>query len=92
MRKLLFILFLICPFFLNAQVLNEDDLGYTTKKGKTIRSLFKQLKVSSDFFQELGKLVKNFTNENNTPIKIKSWTQCIWCYNSSNLFLKPILF
>ena len=42
------------------------------KKGKTIRSLFKQLKVSSEFFQELGKLVKNVTNENNTPIKIQS--------------------
>ena len=42
------------------------------KKGKTIRSLFKQLKISSYFFQELGKLVKNVTNENNTPIKIQS--------------------
>ena len=42
------------------------------KKGKTIRSLFKQLKVSSEFFQELGKLVKNVTNENDTPIKIQS--------------------
>ena len=31
------------------------------KKGKTIRTLFKQLKVSSDYFQELGKLVKNIS-------------------------------
>lgn len=41
------------------------------KKGKTIRSLFKQLNVSSDYFQELGKLVKNVSNNESYGIKIE---------------------
>ena len=41
------------------------------KKGKTIKSLFKQLKVSSDYYQQLGKLVKNVSDENFTSIKVE---------------------
>jgi DNA primase len=33
------------------------------KKGKTIKSLFKQIQVNASHFQELGKLVKNVSNE-----------------------------
>jgi DNA primase len=32
-----------------------------SKKGKTIKSLFKQIQVDATYFQELGKLVKNVT-------------------------------
>ena len=39
------------------------------KKGKTVKSLFKQLKVSSDYYQQLGKLVKNVSDENFTSTK-----------------------
>ena len=41
------------------------------KKGKTVKSLFKQLKVSSDYYQQLGKLVKNVSDENFTSIKVE---------------------
>ena len=41
------------------------------KKGKTIRSLFKQLNVSSDYFQELSKLVKNVSSNENHVVKIE---------------------
>lgn len=41
------------------------------KKGKTIRSLFKQLNVSSDYFQELSKLVKNVSSNENNIVKIE---------------------
>ncbi len=41
------------------------------KKGKTIRTLFKQLKVSSDYFQELGKLVKNVSGKDTVSVKIE---------------------
>lgn len=41
------------------------------KKGKTIRTLFKQLKVSSDYFQELGKLVKNVSGKDIVSVKIE---------------------
>jgi len=34
------------------------------KKGKTIKSLFKQVQVDASYFQELGKLVKNVSIEN----------------------------
>ena len=34
------------------------------KRGKTIKSLFKQVQVDATYFQELGKLVKNVTIEN----------------------------
>ena len=33
------------------------------KKGKTIRSLFKQIQVDSTYFQELGKLIKNVSTQ-----------------------------
>ena len=56
------------------------------KKGKTIRSLFKQLKVSSEFFQELGKLVKNVTNENNAKRipAIQNLTTILLSFNPFN--------
>jgi DNA primase len=39
------------------------------KKGKTIKSLFKQVQVDATYFQELGKLVKNVSNEDIGEIK-----------------------
>jgi DNA primase len=39
------------------------------KKGKTIKSLFKQVEVDASYFQELGKLVKNVSSENIGEIK-----------------------
>lgn len=39
------------------------------KKGKTIRSLFKQIPVDASYFQELNKLVKNITIEDIGEIK-----------------------
>tara|TARA_R110001592_G_scaffold180003_1_gene421988 strand:+ start:612 stop:1541 length:930 start_codon:yes stop_codon:yes gene_type:complete len=44
------------------------------KKGKTIRTLFKQLKVSSDYFQELGKLVKNISSNTSDDVVIEQLT------------------
>mgnify|MGYP001352049809 FL=1 len=44
------------------------------KKGKTIRTLFKQLKVSSDYFQELGKLVKNVSGNTSDDVVIEQLT------------------
>jgi len=44
------------------------------KKGKTIRTLFKQLKVPSDYFQELGKLVKNISSNINDDIIVEQLT------------------
>tara|TARA_R110000796_G_scaffold146848_1_gene263579 strand:+ start:3098 stop:4027 length:930 start_codon:yes stop_codon:yes gene_type:complete len=41
------------------------------KKGKTIRSLFKQLNVSSNYFQELSKLVKNISDSKNNTASIE---------------------
>ena len=41
------------------------------KKGKTIKTLFKQLKVSSQYFQELGKLVKNVYNDKEVIVEEK---------------------
>ena len=41
------------------------------KKGKTIRSLFKQLNVSSNYFQELSKLVKNTSDSKNNTASIE---------------------
>ena len=34
-----------------------------SKKGKTIKSLFKQIQVDATYFQELGKLVKNISDD-----------------------------
>ena len=39
------------------------------KKGKTIRSLFKQVQVDAGYFQELSKLVKNVSSEDIGEIK-----------------------
>jgi DNA primase len=39
------------------------------KKGKTIKSLFKQVKVDASYFQELGKLVKNVSTDDIGEIK-----------------------
>ena len=33
------------------------------KRGKTVRSLFKQVQVDATYFQELGKLVKKVSDE-----------------------------
>jgi DNA primase len=39
------------------------------KKGKTIKSLFKQVQVDSTYFQELGKLVKNISIDDIGEVK-----------------------
>ena len=39
------------------------------KKGKTIRSLFKQVQVDASYFQELSKLVKNVSTEDIGEVK-----------------------
>jgi DNA primase len=39
------------------------------KRGKTIKSLFKQIQVDASYFQELGKLVKNVTVEDIGEVK-----------------------
>jgi DNA primase len=39
------------------------------KKGKTIKSLFKQVKVDASYFQELGKLVKNVSTDDIGEVK-----------------------
>ena len=39
------------------------------KKGKTIKSLFKQVKVDTSYFQELGKLVKNVSTDDIGEVK-----------------------
>jgi DNA primase len=39
------------------------------KKGKTIKSLFKQVQVDASYFQELGKLVKNVSTDDIGEIK-----------------------
>ena len=39
------------------------------KKGKTVRSLFKQIQVDASYFQELSKLVKNVSSEDIGEIK-----------------------
>tara|TARA_R110000737_G_scaffold54404_2_gene76604 strand:- start:1073 stop:2002 length:930 start_codon:yes stop_codon:yes gene_type:complete len=56
----------------------ENKKGYNPwhcwvcgKKGKTIKALFQQIKVSSEYFQELGKLVKNVSSNEITSIKVE---------------------
>jgi DNA primase len=39
------------------------------KRGKTVRSLFKQIQVDASYFQELSKLVKNISSEDIREIK-----------------------
>ena len=54
MRKLLFILFLICPFFLNAQVLNEDDLGFYREDQLYFGFSFISLDANNKYFKQNG--------------------------------------
>ena len=54
MRKLLFILFLICPFFLNAQVLNEDDLGFYREDQLYFGFSFISLDANNKYFKQVG--------------------------------------
>jgi len=54
MRKLFFILFLILPFFLNAQVLNEDDLGFYREDQLYIGFSFISLDVNNKYFKQNG--------------------------------------
>jgi DNA primase len=49
----------------NKQGNNPWQCWVCGKRGKTIRSLFKQIQVDASYFQELGKLVKN-TSTNHT--------------------------
>ena len=47
----------------NKQGNNPWQCWVCGKRGKTIKSLFKQVQVDATYFQELGKLVKNITIE-----------------------------
>jgi DNA primase len=47
----------------NKQGNNPWQCWVCGKRGKTIKSLFKQVQVDATYFQELGKLVKNVSNE-----------------------------
>lgn len=53
----------------NKQGNNPWQCWVCGKKGKTIKSLFKQIKVDASYFQELGKLVKNVSTENIGEVK-----------------------
>jgi DNA primase len=48
----------------NKDGINQWACWACGKKGKTIKSLFKQLQVDSSYFQELGKLIKNTSFDN----------------------------
>lgn len=54
MRKLFFILFLICPFFFNAQVLNEDDLGFYREDQLYFGFSFISLDANNKYFKQNG--------------------------------------
>jgi DNA primase len=47
----------------NKEGINQWACWTCGKKGKTIKSLFKQVKVDANYFQELSKLVKNVSSE-----------------------------
>jgi DNA primase len=47
----------------NKDGINQWACWTCNKKGKTIRSLFKQVQVDASYFQELSKLVKNVSSE-----------------------------
>jgi DNA primase len=47
----------------NKEGVNQWACWTCGKKGKTIKSLFKQVKVDANYFQELSKLVKNVSSE-----------------------------
>jgi DNA primase len=53
----------------NKEGFNPWQCWVCGQKGKTIKSLFKRLKVSSDYFQELNKLVKNISLDDIKEIK-----------------------
>ena len=53
----------------NKQGNNPWQCWVCGKKGKTIKSLFKQIKVDASYFQELGKLVKNVSTEDIGEVK-----------------------
>ena len=53
----------------NKEGFNPWQCWVCGQKGRTIKSLFKRLKVSSDYFQELSKLIKNTSLEGVKEIK-----------------------
>jgi DNA primase len=53
----------------NKEGVNQWACWACGKKGKTIKSLFKQVKVDTKYFQELSKLVKNVSVEDIGEIK-----------------------
>lgn len=53
----------------NKEGINQWACWACSKKGKTIKSLFKQIQVDASYFQELGKLVKNISAEDIGNIK-----------------------
>jgi DNA primase len=53
----------------NKEGINQWACWACGKKGKTIRSLFKQVQVDAGYFQELSKLVKNVSRDDIGEIK-----------------------
>jgi len=53
----------------NKEGVNPWQCWVCGKRGKTVKSLFKQVKVNASYFQELGKLVKNVSNEDIGEVK-----------------------
>jgi DNA primase len=53
----------------NTEGINQWACWACGKKGKTIRSLFKQVQVDASYFQELSKLIKNVSRDNIGEIK-----------------------
>jgi transcription elongation factor Elf1 len=48
----------------NSEGINQWACWACSKKGKSIKSLFKQIQVDASYFQELSKLVKNVSLHN----------------------------
>jgi DNA primase len=53
----------------NKEGINKWACWTCGKKGKTVRSLFKQIQVDASYFQELSKLVKNISSEDIGEVK-----------------------
>lgn len=53
----------------NKDGINQWACWACNKKGKTIKSLFKQVQVDASYFQELSKLVKNVSTEDIGEVK-----------------------
>ena len=53
----------------NTEGINQWACWACGKKGKTIRSLFKQVQVDASYFQELSKLVKNVSRDDIGEVK-----------------------